>query len=199
MHGRDESGALASLNSVAGLPYEACLDGISNTFSVIPASMFCKSVARGGSLNRRLPEYLYTYTLSFVSLVRNPVCIFRTAWALRSASLYLLVSLHNHNDCGPEGCCFPDSLQSFSIATALGKDDVQRVHNLNALLDGYFETGGHHLNVNVLDRQTLVNAMEHPEEYPQLTVRVSGYAVNFVRLTRKQQLEVISRTFHNSM
>ena len=119
LHGRDKKGALASLNSVAKLPYHHALDGISNTFSIVPK--------------------------------------------------------------------------------ALGKESNTRVCNLVAILDGYAEKKGHHLNINVFDRDTLLNAMEHPELYPQLTIRVSGYAVNFIKLTREQQLDVINRTFHASL
>lgn len=75
----------------------------------------------------------------------------------------------------------------------------QQVDNLVNMLDGYVEQGGHHLNVNVFNRDTLLDAQKHPENYPQLTVRVSGYAVNFIKLTKEQQDDVISRTFHSNM
>ncbi|WP_027138719.1 formate C-acetyltransferase [Gaetbulibacter saemankumensis] len=119
MHGRDCNGAIASLNSVAKIDYKNSLDGVSNTFSMVPKS--------------------------------------------------------------------------------LGASDEDKIENLTSIIDGYFIKGAQHLNVNVLDKEMLMDAMEHPEEYPQLTIRVSGYAVNFVRLTREQQLEVITRSFHESM
>ena len=90
---------------------------------------------------------------------------------------------------------------TFAIApSALGKTEDMRAQNLVSLLDGYFTpTGGQHINVNVFDRNLLLDAMDHPEKYPQLTIRVSGYAVNFVKLTREQQLDVLSRTINLGM
>ena len=119
MHGRDESGALASMNSIAKLPYEYSEDGISYTFAITPST--------------------------------------------------------------------------------LGHSEEERVNNLTSMLDGYFMQTGHHINVNVFDRSLLIDAMNHPENYPNLTIRVSGYAVNFVKLTREQQEEVIARTIQEKI
>lgn len=94
---------------------------------------------------------------------------------------------------------FPKYGNDDDRADDLGKDQEQRVQNLTTILDGYFVQGAHHLNVNVMHRETLIDAMEHPEKYSTLTIRVSGYAVNFNRLSREQQEEVIRRTFHQSM
>ena len=89
---------------------------------------------------------------------------------------------------------------TFSVVPhALGKDDEERISNLVNLIDGYFIQDAHHLNVNVMNREMLIDAMDHPEKYPNLTIRVSGYAVNFHKLSKAQQREVISRTFHEAM
>jgi formate C-acetyltransferase len=82
------------------------------------------------------------------------------------------------------------------VPTGLGRTPEEQIDNLVGLMDAFFGTTGYHANVNVLNRDTLLDAMDHPEKYPSLTIRVSGYAVNFVRLTREQQLDVINRTFH---
>ena len=97
-------------------------------------------------------------------------------------------------------CCQDGISNTFSITPeALGKDDVSRIENLVSMLDGYFQQDAHHLNVNVLNREKLVAAMNDPTLYPSLTIRVSGYAVNFNKLTRDKQEEVIARTFHKGM
>ncbi len=89
---------------------------------------------------------------------------------------------------------------TFSISPGtLGKTDEERINNLVNMLDGYFAQTGHHINVNVFDRSLLIDAMAHPEKYPQLTIRVSGYAVNFTKLTKEQQLDVINRTIHEKI
>ena len=119
MHGRDKKGCVASMKSVAKLPYGYAQDGISYTFSIVPST--------------------------------------------------------------------------------LGKNKEMQTANLTTLMDGYFAQTGHHINVNVMEKSTLLDAMDHPEKYPQLTIRVSGYAVNFIKLTREQQLDVIHRTFHESL
>jgi formate C-acetyltransferase len=90
------------------------------------------------------------------------------------------------------------SLTASLVPTGLGRVPADRITNLTAMLDAFFGATGYHMNVNVLNRETLVDAMEHPEKYPSLTIRVSGYAVNFVRLTREQQMDVINRTFHGA-
>jgi formate C-acetyltransferase len=90
------------------------------------------------------------------------------------------------------------SLTATMVPEGLGRTPGEQVDNLVGLLDAFFGANGYHANVNVLNREMLLDAMEHPEKYPQLTIRVSGYAVNFVRLTREQQMDVINRTFHGA-
>jgi formate C-acetyltransferase len=90
------------------------------------------------------------------------------------------------------------SLTTSIVPSGLGKSEDERITNLTGILDAFFGATGYHMNVNVLNRETLLDAMDHPEKYPQLTIRVSGYAVNFVRLTREQQMDVINRTFHGA-
>jgi formate C-acetyltransferase len=84
------------------------------------------------------------------------------------------------------------------VPQGLGRVEEDRIKNLRGILDAFFGSTGYHMNVNVLNRETLLDAMDHPDKYPSLTIRVSGYAVNFVRLSREQQLDVINRTFHGS-
>ena len=90
------------------------------------------------------------------------------------------------------------SLTVSLLPEGLGRTVPDRIANLTGMLDAFFSSTGYHVNINVLNRETLIDAMEHPEKYPNLTIRVSGYAVNFVRLTRDQQLDVLSRTFHGA-
>ncbi len=153
MYGRDSSGAVASLASVAKLPYKDAQDGISNTFSIIPSAL-------GKSDD----------TFTKLSDAANKVV--------------------------DEKDCINEEVDKVYVAPDASESQIE---NLISLIDGYATKGGHHLNVNVLNRETLLDAMENPEKYPQLTIRVSGYAVNFIKLTREQQMDVISRTFHESL
>jgi formate C-acetyltransferase len=90
------------------------------------------------------------------------------------------------------------SMTATLVPEGLGRSATERVENLVGVLDSFFGASGYHMNVNVLNKEMLMDAMDHPEKYPSLTIRVSGYAVNFIRLTREQQMDVINRTFHGA-
>ena len=169
MHLRDSHGAVASLASVAKLPFEDAQDGISNTFSIVPDAL--------GKADPLAIEGISCCTPVFLAVSDEKGGCPSCADAQTS---------------GVEPPSTSDNLTSQTVSDS-------QIQNLVTLLDGYMSEGGHHLNVNVFRRETLLDAQAHPEKYPQLTVRVSGYAVNFIKLTKAQQDEVISRTFHTGI